>query len=275
MYLKLKSLLHHEQLTMTIAIPYNKLVHIYDLLHALIVRDMKLRYKRSVLGLAWSLLNPLAQLLVFSFIFQAVLPLNIPNYTLFLFTGLLAWTWFQSSIAAATGAIVDNRDLIRRPGFPIAILPVVIIITNLLHFLLALPILLIFLLLAGIPITGAVLALPLIILLQFILTLGVSYILATFHVTFRDTQYLVGILLMLGFYLTPIFYNISTLPGHYRAIYNLNPFVHIIGSYRAIFIEGHLPELLPLLILGGLSILLLWFGYRIFMNTSYRFVEEL
>jgi lipopolysaccharide transport system permease protein len=217
----------------------------------------------------------LAQLLVFSFIFQTVLPLGIPNYTLFLFTGLLTWTWFQSSVTTATGAIVDNRELIRRPGFPIAVLPVVIILTNLLHFLLALPILLLFLLLAGIPLTGALLALPVVILLQFTLTLGVSYLLATLHITFRDTQYLVGILLMLGFYLTPIFYNVGALPQQYHLIYNLNPFVHIVGAYRGILIDGDLPTGLPLLAIGGVSLLLLIFGYRIFMNASYNFAEEL
>lgn len=249
--------------------------YLVDLLRELVVRDMKLRYKRSVLGLAWSLLNPLAQLLVFSFIFQAVLPLHIPNYTLFLFAGLLAWTWFQSSVTAATGAIVDNRELIRRPCFPVAVLPVVIIITNLLHFLLALPILLVFLILEGIPVTVALSALPAVILLQFTLTLAISYWLATLHVSFRDTQYLVGILLMLGFYLTPIFYSVDTLPIQYRAIYHLNPFVHIIGAYRTILINGQWPAWLPLVALSGLSLLLLWFSYRIFMSTSYSFVEEL
>src|SRR5215475_13831272 len=94
-----------------------------DLLHELVVRDMKLRYKRSILGIGWSLLNPLAQLLVYKFIFEQVLPTNVPNFTAYLFSGVLVWSWFVQSITFATTTIVDNRDLIKRPGFPIAILP--------------------------------------------------------------------------------------------------------------------------------------------------------
>jgi lipopolysaccharide transport system permease protein len=262
----------HSQL----ALPrFRNPTYLFDLLRELVSREMKLRYKRSMLGIAWSLLNPLAQLLVFNFVFQLVLPLNIPNFTLFLFIGVLAWSWFQSSLVAATGAIVDNRELIRRPGFPIAVLPVVTVSTNLLHFLLALPILMLFVLAADLPITRALLALPLVVLVQFILTLGMAYFLATFHVSFRDTQYLVGILLLLGFYLTPIFYDIQALPAHYQMIYGLNPMVHILNGYRAIFISGELPNLLSLTLLGLLSLVLLGVGYRIFMRTSYHFVEEL
>ena len=98
-----------------------RLIYIRDLLRELVVRDMKLRYKRSVLGVAWSILNPLAQLLVFGFVFRFILPVKIPNYSSFLFCGVLAWNWFSSSLLLSTGAIVDNRDLIKRPGFPAAI----------------------------------------------------------------------------------------------------------------------------------------------------------
>ena len=111
-------------------------LYVRDLLQTLVARNMKLRYKRSVMGFAWSLLNPLAQLLVFSFVFTTVLPLNIPNYTVFLFTGLLPWTWFSGGLIEATEAIVGNRELIRRPGFPTAVLPVITILSHLVHFLL-------------------------------------------------------------------------------------------------------------------------------------------
>ena len=101
------------------------MTHGFDLLYELVARDLKLRYKRSVLGVAWSLLNPLMQLLVFAFVFGTVLPLGIPDYVIFLFTGILAWNWFHSSLLTATSTIVDNRDLVKRPGFPAAILPAV------------------------------------------------------------------------------------------------------------------------------------------------------
>ena len=131
-----------------------------DLLRELVARDMKLRYKRSVLGIAWSLLHPLAQLLVFYFIFDLVLPLNIPNYPMFLFTGLLAWSWSQSALLQATIAIVENGDLIKRPGFPAAILPAVTVTSHLVHFLLALPLLLLLVVIGGSQVTDTILALP-------------------------------------------------------------------------------------------------------------------
>ena len=113
-----------------------RLRHMIDLLHELIVRDMKLRYKRSKLGLIWSLFNPLSQVIVLSIVFRFILPTKIPNFTVFLFTGVLVWSWFSTSLHAATVSIVNNGMLIRRPGFPIVILPIVTVSTNLIHFLL-------------------------------------------------------------------------------------------------------------------------------------------
>jgi len=113
------------------------LTQIRDLLFTLVARDMKLRYKRSILGIAWSLLTPLAQLVVYYFVFTVLLPLSVPNYVSFLFSGVLVWSWFQMSLFQATSAIVDNRELIKRTGFPAAILPMVTVTTQLIHFLVA------------------------------------------------------------------------------------------------------------------------------------------
>src|SRR5688572_21246954 len=209
-----------------------RLLYVRDLLFTLVGRDMKLRYKRSVLGIAWSLLTPLAQLAVLYLTFDVLLPLNVPNYATFLFCGLLVWNWFQGSLYQATSTIVDNRELIKRPGFPPAVLPAVTVTSYLIHFLLALPILFVFLMVAGTPLTAALLALPLVIALQFTLTLSLAYFTATFYVTFRDTQHLLGVLLNLFFFLTPIFYESSDLPAQYQTFYRLNPMVHLIESYR-------------------------------------------
>jgi len=247
----------------------------YDLLHELVIRDLKLRYKRSVLGLAWSLANPLAQLLVFTFVFTRVLTLNRPNFTTFLFCGLLAWNWFSSSLFGGTGSITDNRELLRRPGFPTAILPVVQVTSDLLHFLLALPILVLFVYLNGLHPTASVFVLPLVMLVQFLFTLSLVYMIATVHVTFRDTQYLLGVFLLLMFYLTPIFYDVTNVPARFQSIYRLNPMLHLIDAYRAIFLRGVLPEIPALLVLLVVSLILLGIGYTVFVRASWRFVEEL
>src|SRR5438552_560636 len=236
---------------------------------------MKLRYKRSVLGIVWSLLNPLLQLLILYFVFRVLLSLKIPHYASFLFTGVLVWNWFSSSLLFATGAIVDNRELIKRPGFPIAILPTVTVTSHLIHFLIAIPALLICVVLDIGQVTTAIVALPLVIALQFILTLSFAYLVATFHVTFRDTQYLLGVLLQLLFFLSPVFYDLTAIPERYRSLLVLNPLVYLIDAYRKILIHGELPSMAALAVLGVSAMGLLAVSYIVFIRASYHFVEEL
>lgn len=252
-----------------------RLRYLFDLLRSLVDRDMKLLYKRSVLGVAWTLINPLLQLAVFAFIFQLVLPVAIPRYSSFVFTGLLVWTWFQNSLFQSTGVIIANRALIRQPGFPIAILPAVITTTGLIHFLLALPVLIVFLLVDGIELKLVVLWLPIIQTLQFGLTVSLAYFLAALNVTFRDTQHTLGVLLQLFFYLTPIFYDVKSVPTGYSSLYYLNPMVHIVTAYRAILIKGMQPDWQSLLTIAVVVVMCLPFGLQFFRRQSARFVEEL
>ncbi len=184
----------------------HRLRYIYDLLSVLIERDMKLRYKRSIVGLGWTLINPLAELLTMGFVFGVMLSVTTPHYTVFLFTGLLAWNWFSGALLEATGVIVGNPTLVKLPGFPITLLPVVTVTTFFVHYLIALPILLLFILLDNLNITTAFFAVPIVMAIQFIFTLSLGYFLAVLQVNFRDTQYLLQIVLRLGFFVTGIFF---------------------------------------------------------------------
>src|SRR5437773_25513 len=213
-------------------------VHVRDLLRELITRDMRLRYRGSFFGMAWTLLNPIVELLVLLFIFSAVLPLGVPNYAPFLFTGLLVYTWFQSSLFYATVAIVNSRDLIRRPDVPVSVLPIVSVASTLLHFIMSLPVLFVLIIASGVHLTPAVLELPLLMGVQFILILALAYPLSAVHVWFRDTQYLLKVGLQLLFYLTPIFYEAKTIPDRYRTLYRFNPMVRIVEGYRDVLIRG-------------------------------------
>ena len=257
--------------------PKKKLRFFYllDLLRSLVDRDMKLMYKRSVLGVAWTLINPLLQLAVFVFVFQTILKVNIPQYASYVFSGLLIWTWFQNSLFQSTGVIISSRSLIRQPGFPTAILPGVVVTTGLIHFLLALPVLVIFILIDGVQLTPLVLFLPVLNLIQFALTVGLAYFLAALNVTFRDTQHTLGVVLQLLFYLTPIFYELSSIPDEYWFVYGLNPMVHIVTSYRQILIWGVQPDWLALAIIAGCTAIALPIGYQVFKRQSLCFVEEL
>lgn len=255
--------------------PSQRLIYVRDLLRELVVRDIKLRYKRSVLGIGWALVNPLTQILIFTFLFNKVVPLNIPNYTEFVFTGVLAWTWFQTGLFLGAGSIVDNRDLVRRPGFPVAIMPAVTVATTMIHFLLALPVLLLFLFFDGGRLSPALAALPVIMVVQFVLTLGLCYITAAAQVIFRDTQHLLGIALMMLFYLTPVFYRADAVPAQYQAIYKLNPMGILLGAYRAAVTGTPWPDPVGLGIVAALSLVILLVGYEVFRRASDRFVEEL
>jgi lipopolysaccharide transport system permease protein len=152
---------------------------------------------------------------------------------------------------------------------------VVTVASHFIHFLLALPILFVFLVWGGIGLTSALIALPLVVAIQFILTLSLAYFTATFYVTFRDTQHLLGVLLNLLFFLTPIFYKSSDLPPQYQTFHRLNPMVHLIESYRAIFLAGTLPDSTTLLLLTLPSLATLMLGYYVFRRTSDHFVDEL
>jgi lipopolysaccharide transport system permease protein len=253
-----------------------RLSYIYDLLHELVGRDIKIQYKRSVMGIAWSFITPLMQLVVYYFIFRLALSFDIPNYATFIFTGMLVWTWFQMSLFRGATAITESRELIRQPGFPVPVLPVVAVVTNLVHFSLSLPILFLFLSFGhGNWLTPSLVFLPGLVVLQFIFTLSLTYLVAALNVPFRDTQHILGVLLNLFFYLTPIFYDIKTIPDRYLSIYYLNPMTHIIEAYRAILLYGELPDWSALVGLAVISIGMLFFTYRIFRQASYRFAEEL
>lgn len=252
-----------------------RLTYLYDLLSELVATELRLLYKRSVLGIAWTLINPLLQLLVFYSVFRAVLTLDIPHYASFVFCGLLVWNWFYNSLIQGAAVIIFNATLIRQPGFPISILPIVVVTTGMVHFCLALPILTIFLLLEGVSLQPLLLELPILIALQFAFTVGLIYILAAINVTLRDTRYTVSVLLQMGFYLTPIFYDLNDVPANYLPFYKLNPMVHLVNSYRDLLIWGRQPDWLSLLILAAITIGLLPISHRFFTRQSHHFVEEI
>jgi lipopolysaccharide transport system permease protein len=212
---------------------------------------------------------------VFYFVFRSAFTINIPNYSSFVFCGLLVWNWFNNSLVQASGIIVASPSLIQQPGFPTAILPIVVVMTGAIHFLLTLPVLIVFLLIDGIQLKPVILELPILILLQFCFTVGLGYLFAALNVTFRDTKHIITVLLQMFFYLTPIFYDISNVPSNLQKFYDLNPLVHITTGYRNIIIHGIQPNWLALLGVFLATGIMLVLGYVYFLQQSDRFVEEL
>lgn len=252
-----------------------QIVYHFDLLRNLVWRDYSLRYKHSVLGLLWSLLLPLTQLLVLVFLFQAVVPLNIEAYPAFVFSAILPWSWFNSSLSSACNLFISNRDLVRHPNFSPASLTLINTLSNLIAFLVALPLLIIVLVVYKRPITSNLLLLPLLLLIQGILTAGLSLMIATWNAFYRDVQHIVLVALMLLFYLTPVFYRPQAVAAEYQILYRLSPLAVLIQSYRAIFFEGAHPTWGALLFTALVSMAVFALGYLIYKRQQDEIIDKI
>lgn len=246
-----------------------------DLLVELVLRDLRLRYRRSALGAAWSQLGALATLGVLWFLFTRVVPLGIPDYAVFVFAALLAWTWFSAALLAGTGSVVEARDLLRRPGFPVGLLPAVAVTTHLVHYLLALPVLLAAVAVGTGRVPPTAVALPAVLAVQFLLTLGPAYLLAAANVRFRDVAHLVSVSLLPLFYASPVFYGAAQVPSRFHLFYDLNPLAQLFAAYRAVLLEGRWPAWDALAAVAGAGAALAAVGGWAFAAAAHRFPEEL
>jgi lipopolysaccharide transport system permease protein len=219
------------------------LVRYRALVQSLVSRELKARYRGSVLGFLWSFVNPLLLLLTYTLVFQVILPnrqADIQPYFLFLFCGILPWTWFQASVAESSGVIIASGNLIKKVLFPAEVLPTVTVLANLVHFLLGLPILLAFLAWKGRLAWTAVL-LPLPIAVQLVLTLGLALFLSALTVHFRDIQNILTHVLHLWFFATPVIYSYAAIPegSALRRALRLNPMTHVTVMYQQVLFYGN------------------------------------
>lgn len=258
----------------------------------LVRRDLKVRYKNSVLGFLWSLVSPLMMMLVFWVVFDRFLGRGTEDYHAFVLVALLPWNWFSISMAGGTQSVVASSGLIKKVYFPREILPVSVVLSELVNFLLALPVLFVILALSGIPISIYSLWIPVIILIQAMFTIGLVLGLSTANVYYRDTGVILEVILLAWFFVTPIIYPIESLrqaivhlgpvsmPAE-RLVYIVNPMASIVASYRVVLygsaaapIPG--PPALNFLVRTGITaVLVLVIGYWLFCRYSGRFGEEL
>lgn len=247
-----------------------------DLLWLLVSRTLKIRYKRSVLGFFWTLLNPLFLILIYA-IFLKILrsydsqdPLFLPM----LVTGILVWQFLSMSLGDALHAILGNANLVVKTSFPRVILPLSMVIANLINFLLSLAILTIYALAAGMKFS-AVWVLPGVVLTHFALCLGLSLILSALNVFFRDTEHLLGVGLLAWFFLTPVIYSFSRIPQRFHRLAFLNPMTGLMISYRHVFLSTDImaPRLLTMSLAISWGICLV--GWLFFHRCQWRFADEL
>lgn len=250
-------------------------IYYRDLLANLIVREVSLRYRRSVLGVLWSLINPLLSMLIFVFVFQGVFKIIVPNYPVYVFSGQLAWNWFSASLSAATFTLFQGRDLVRKPAFPTEVLVLVTVSSNLVNYLLALPILFVLMLATGVHIDASLLLLPPILALQFLFTAGLCFFLSVLNVYFRDVEHLVAIGVGLWFYVTPIFYKPADNAPAYQAILALNPMAQLTLAYRGVFLTHQFPEASSLVRVTLIAIGSFVLGLLFFRRYKAGIVDEL
>ena len=249
------------------------------LVQSLVARELKARYRGSVLGFLWSFVNPLLLLLIYNFVFTKVMPRargDIEPYALFLFCALLPWTWFSSSLLDSANVLIAGGNLIRKVLFPAEVLPIVTVFAGLVHYGLGLIVLAAFFVyyhhapaLVDLP------WLPVIVFIQLVLTLGLSLFIAAMTVHFRDLRDLLGNLMTLWFFGTPIIYQLSRAPAGARWILNLNPFTHLAVAYQEVlFVPGPFTGWRRLLVVGLLSFVVLAAGYFVFDRLRDTLAEE-
>jgi ABC-type polysaccharide/polyol phosphate export permease len=249
------------------------------LIQSLVARELKARYRGSVLGFFWSFVNPLLLLLIYTFVFRYIIESRAPGhepYALFMFCGILPWSWFSASLLESSNSLIASGNLIKKVLFPAEILPIVTVLANMVHFFFGLPILGAFLLYYGRPLNAAEIAwFPWVVAVQLILTLGLALLLSALTVHFRDLRDILTNLLTFWFFATPIIYPMLLAPAAGRRLLNFNPFTHLAISYQEIlFYDGPFGHWKWLLALGVASAGVFVGGYFVFDRLRDSFAEE-
>ena len=256
---------------------FKDLYNYRELLKTSVKKDIGGKYKHSFLGVLWSFINPLLQILVYALIFPLVMKNggSYKDYTVFMVCGLIPWAYFTTVINRASFIMIENGNILKKVYFPRSILPLSLVTSETINFLVYCIIILSFIVIKGFGISKFILFFPLVLLIQYVLLLGIALIFSAVTVYMRDIQHFIGVVLQLLFYATPIVYSIDTIPENFRWILKWNPMTYIIEGYRAIFYNQTMPDLKSLGVLGIISIIILIVGYLLFNKLQKRFAEEL
>ncbi len=254
---------------------FKDLYNYRELLSTNIKKEIRGKYKGSWLGVLWTFLNPLLMLVVYSLVFPYILRIKVPHYTIFMMVALVPWTFFTTAVQVGTGSVVANGNILKKVYFPREIIPISITTSSVINFLITCIIMFVFILFSGVGFSKYILFFPLIVLIEYLLTLGFAFILSAITVFVRDVDHFVSIILMLAFYVTPIIYKPEMLPAKFQWAIKVNPMAQIINAYRDILYYHQMPNLTSLGILIIVSLLFVILGYIIFKKLEKKFVEEL
>lgn len=255
----------------------SQLIRYRGLIQSLVARELKARYRGSVLGFFWSFFNPLLLMAVYTFVFTVIMPgthpADIQPYGLFFFCGILPWTWFSSSLTEASNVLISGGNLIKKVLFPAEVLPVVTVLSNLVHMLLAVPVMLFFLAWEG-RLTWSALLFPLPLLVQLVFTLGLALIFSALTVHFRDLRDILSHVLHLWFWGSPVLYFYGDIQGRFRTLLRLNPLSHVLVSYQQMLFAGSFDHWRGLALAGAVSCLVFALGAFLFDRLRDTLAEE-
>ncbi len=254
---------------------FQKIYQYRELLKTNVKKEIRGRYKNSFLGVMWSFLNPLLQLAVYSIIFGALLAGGDSTYPIYICVALIPWTYFTTTITQSAFTVIGNGDIIKKVYFPREILPISVVTSGAVNFVISTIIILAFVIFSGVGLSWHLLLYPFVLLVQYILLLGISFIVSSITVYFRDLEHIIGVVLLAAFYGTPIVYKLEQLPANLQIIMQLNPMTHIINGYRDIFYYHQIPNMKVLGILLGISVIITIVGYFLFKKLQKGFAEQL
>lgn len=246
-----------------------------EMIFSLVRKDLRTRYKGTVLGFLWTFMNPLLQLIVYSIVFSFVMRVQLTSYYMFMFVGLLPWIFFCTCLQGGATSVVSNADLIKKIYFPRIVLPISMVSAAFMNMIFSMIIMFLGLEVSGIGVSNSLLYFPLLIILLYGLGLGFSFIFSALNVYFRDLEHILGILLMCLFYATPIIYPLELIPPKYLVWLKFNPMLHMIKAFQDVLYYKRDPEVQTLIVIMLLSLAFIIIGYFVFQKLERNFVEEL
>ena len=247
-----------------------------QMIFSLVKKDLRGRYKGSVLGFLWTFINPLFQLIVYTMVFSFILKSNIERYYLYLFVALIPWIFFSSSITVGAASVVAQKDLVKKIYFPRMVIPISYVTSCFVNMLLCFIVIFAVIIITGVGVNFvALLALPIIMVVEYILALGMAMLTSAVTVYFRDLEHILGIISMAWMYMTPIMYDKSIVPERLQPVFNINPMTHVIECYRSVLYEKSFPDLSSLFSAVALGVLFLMLGCLVFNKLQKHFAEEL
>lgn len=254
---------------------FTNLYNYRELLKSNVKKEIRGKYKGSFLGILWSFINPLLQVLVYAIVFPYIMRVKTPNYLQFLIVGVIPWTFFTTVLTQGMITVRMNAGIIKKVYFPREILPISVALSGLVNFFISCIIILVFCIGGGLGLSWHLILLPLAAILQFIFSLGLILALSAINIYIKDTEYIVTFIINMLFYATPILYPVTLLPENLRWIMNLNPMAGIINMYRDIFINHQLTDLNSIIYVTIVSLVFFIIGMLTFRKLEKGFAEEI